>query len=86
MVRAILYYGQGESDFLVDRRHLTAIQSSSFVGPLVVGLIADTTGNIRYSFFFLVIMILLAVPVLMVVDVEHGREDAQRYVSRSSHD
>ena len=86
LVRAILHYGQGESDFLVDRRHLTAIQSSSFVGPLVVGLIADTTGNIRYSFFFLVIMILLAVPVLMVVDVEHGREDAQRYVSRSSHD
>ena len=55
------------------------------MGPLVVGLIADTTGNIRYSFFFLVTMILLAVPVLMAVDVERGREDAQHYVSRSSH-
>ncbi|KAI1793765.1 MFS general substrate transporter [Ganoderma leucocontextum] len=32
-------------------------KSSSFVGPLVVGLIADATGNIRYAFFFLVFMI-----------------------------
>ena len=55
------------------------LQSSSFVGPLVVGLIADATGNIRYAFFFLVAMIWSAVPILMAVDVERGREDAQRY-------
>ncbi|KAI0755614.1 autophagy-type protein 22 [Fomes fomentarius] len=54
-------------------------KSSSFVGPLIVGLIADTTGNIRYAFFFLVAMIWSAVPILMSVDVERGREDAQRY-------
>ncbi|KAI0370733.1 autophagy-type protein 22 [Pilatotrama ljubarskyi] len=61
-------------------------KSSSFVGPLVVGLIADTTGNIRYAFFFLVFMIWAAVPILMAVDVERGREDAQRYtaVARSA--
>lgn len=59
-------------------------QSSSFVGPLVVGLIADTTGNIRYAFFFLVLMIWAAVPVLMAVDVERGREDAQRYAARGA--
>ncbi|KAI0643345.1 autophagy-type protein 22 [Trametes meyenii] len=59
-------------------------KSSSFVGPLVVGLIADTTGNIRYAFFFLVFMIWAAVPVLMSVDVERGREDAQRYTALSS--
>jgi len=46
---------------------------------LVVGLIADVTGNIRYAFFFLVFMIWLAVPVLMSVDVEVGRADAERY-------
>ncbi|KAI0354428.1 autophagy-type protein 22 [Trametes cingulata] len=56
-------------------------KSSSFVGPLVVGLIADTTGNIRYAFFFLVAMIWAAVPILMAVDVERGREDAQRYTT-----
>jgi hypothetical protein len=54
-------------------------QSSSFVGPLIVGLIADSTGNIRYAFFFLVVMIWLAVPVLLSVDVEQGRIDAQTY-------
>ena len=60
------------------------IQSSSFVGPLVVGLIADATGNIRYSFFFLVFMIWAAIPLLMAVDVERGREDAQRYTAHAT--
>ncbi|KAJ2913083.1 hypothetical protein MD484_g7334, partial [Candolleomyces efflorescens] len=45
-------------------------KSSSFVGPLIVGLIADTTGNIRYAFFFLVLMIWAALPVLLAVDVQ----------------
>ncbi|KAH0835567.1 autophagy-related protein 22-like protein [Lanmaoa asiatica] len=54
-------------------------KSSSFVGPLIVGLIADSTGNIRYAFFFLVFMVWLAVPVLLSVDVERGRVDAQTY-------
>lgn len=52
-------------------------KSSSFVGPLIVGLIADATGNIRYAFFFLVFMVWLAVPVLLSVDLERGREDAR---------
>lgn len=58
------------------------LQSSSFIGPLVVGLIADTTGNIRYAFFFLVIMVWAAIPILGSVDVHRGREDAKRYVYR----
>ncbi|KAI0697197.1 autophagy-type protein 22 [Cerioporus squamosus] len=56
-------------------------KSSSFVGPLIVGLIADTTGNIRYAFFFLVVMIWSAVPILMAVDVERGRDDARHYTA-----
>ncbi|KAJ7495983.1 autophagy-related protein 22-like protein [Mycena galericulata] len=55
-------------------------KSSSFLGPLIVGLISDFTGNIRYAFFFLVFMIWAAVPVLMSVDVERGRKDAREYV------
>lgn len=55
------------------------LQSSSFLGPLVVGLIADGTGNIRYAFFFLVFMVWLAVPILMTVDVEKGISDARAY-------
>ncbi|KAK0502268.1 autophagy-related protein 22-like protein [Armillaria luteobubalina] len=54
-------------------------KSSSFLGPLFVGLIADMTGNIRYAFFFLVFMIWAAVPILMSVDVERGRKDAREY-------
>ncbi|KAF8804030.1 MFS general substrate transporter [Phlegmacium glaucopus] len=54
-------------------------KSSSFIGPLVVGVISDLTGNIRYAFFFLVFMVWLAVPILMSVDVEQGRKDAQAY-------
>lgn len=57
-------------------------KSSSFVGPLVVGVIADLTGNIRYAFFFLVGMIWVAVPILWSVDVERGKKDAREYVYR----
>jgi len=54
-------------------------KSSSFLGPLVVGLISDLTGNIRYSFFFLVLMVWAAVPILTCVNVEEGRRDAREY-------
>ncbi|KAJ4490643.1 autophagy-related protein 22-like protein [Lentinula aciculospora] len=54
-------------------------KSSSFVGPLIVGVISDLTGNIRYSFFFLVFMIWAAIPVLKSVNVDQGRRDAQSY-------
>jgi len=58
-------------------------KSSSFIGPLVVGVISDLTGNIRYGFFFVVLMVWSAVPILMWVDVEQGRKDAQGYVYHS---
>jgi UMF1 family MFS transporter len=56
-------------------------QSSSFIGPLVVGLVADLTGNIRYAFLFLVFMLWAALPVLVGVDVERGRADARAWSS-----
>jgi len=55
-------------------------KSSSFLGPLIVGVIADTTGNIRYAFFFLLFMLVVSLPVLLSVNVEKGREDAKLYV------
>jgi len=54
-------------------------KSSSFLGPLVVGVIADLTGNIRYAFFFLVVMVWIAIPPLLAVNVDEGRKDAERY-------
>ncbi|KAI9463778.1 autophagy-type protein 22 [Russula earlei] len=56
-------------------------KSSSFIGPLVVGLVADLTGNIRYAFVFLVFMLWAALPVLAGVDVERGRADAQAWAT-----
>ena len=48
---------------------------------MVVGLIADTTGNIRYGFFFLFIMIAIPIPLLIKkIDMNAGRADAQAYV------
>ena len=58
-----------------------AQQSSSFIGPLVVGLVADLTGNIRYAFIFLLAMLWAALPVLAGVDVERGRADARAWSS-----
>jgi UMF1 family MFS transporter len=55
-------------------------KSSSFLGPLLVGIISDVTGNIRYAFFFLVFMVLLPIPLLLFfVNVDQGREDAHLY-------
>ncbi|BEJ15765.1 hypothetical protein CspHIS471_0503700 [Cutaneotrichosporon sp. HIS471] len=51
-------------------------KSSSFVGPLIVGLIADSTGNIRLGFLFLAAMLAIPVPVLMRVRVRRGIEEA----------
>jgi UMF1 family MFS transporter len=55
-------------------------KSSSFVGPLVVGLIADATGDIRWAFVFLTGLFACALPVLAGVNVTKGAEDALRYV------
>ncbi|KAH8105196.1 MFS general substrate transporter [Cristinia sonorae] len=57
-------------------------KTSSFLGPMVVGLIADLTGNIRYGFFFVVVMVLASVPILLSIDVDRGRRDAREYVYR----
>lgn len=50
-------------------------KSASLFGPLGVGLIADSTGNIRLGFLFLLIMLLLPIPVLLRVDVSKGASE-----------
>ncbi|KZV71513.1 MFS general substrate transporter [Peniophora sp. CONT] len=57
-------------------------KSSSFLGPLAVGLIADGTGNIRYAFLLLTAVLLTALPILSRVDVAKGAEDAEKYAAR----
>lgn len=53
-------------------------KGSSAVGPAVVGLIVDATGTIRPAFFFLAVLIALPLPLIWMVDVEKGKEDAAR--------
>ncbi|RSH95194.1 Autophagy- protein 22 [Saitozyma podzolica] len=56
-------------------------KSASFIGPAVVGVIADMTGNIRLGFVFLLVMLALPVPVLLRVRVRRGREDATAWAA-----
>ena len=53
-------------------------KGSSAIGPAVVGLIVDATGTIRPAFFFLAVLIALPLPLIWMVDVEKGKEDAAR--------
>lgn len=53
-------------------------KGSSAIGPAVVGRIVDVTGNIKPSFFFLAIIAALPIPLMLMLDVEKGRLDAQR--------
>ncbi len=55
------------------------IMTHSRVHSSVGRLIFDLTGNIRYGFFFLVAMVWAAIPLLLLVDVEKGRDDAEAY-------
>lgn len=51
-------------------------KGSSILGPTVTGMITDTTHNIRYTFYFLLGMMLLAASVFSRVDYERGERDA----------
>lgn len=51
-------------------------KGSSVFGPAIVGAITDRYGEIRPSFVFLAILIFLAVPLMLCLDVERGKQDA----------
>lgn len=57
-------------------------KGSSAVGPAIVGAIVDRTGHIRPAFIFLAILIALPGPLIWMVDIEKGQEDAARMAGR----
>ncbi|WVQ81138.1 hypothetical protein IAT38_003260 [Cryptococcus sp. DSM 104549] len=57
-------------------------KSASFIGPAAVGLISDLTGNLRYGFLFLLVMLTLPIPVMLRVSVRQGREQATAWAAR----
>ncbi|BGP55708.1 Autophagy protein 22 [Rhodotorula sphaerocarpa] len=54
-------------------------KSSSFLGPLLVAVVTNQTGEIRYAFWVILALLLASVPILARVDVRAGSEDAERY-------
>lgn len=52
-------------------------KGSSILGPAITGVITDKTHNIRYTFYFLFAMTVLAAFVFARVDIRRGQKDAQ---------
>ncbi|ORY14407.1 autophagy-related protein 22-like protein [Clohesyomyces aquaticus] len=57
-------------------------KGSSAFGPALVGFIVDRAGTIRPAFIFLAVLSLCPGPLIWMVDVEKGREDAARMAER----
>lgn len=51
-------------------------KGSSIIGPTITALITDKTHNIRYCFYFLFALLVLALPVFALLDVERGKREA----------
>ncbi|CCH46460.1 Autophagy-related protein [Wickerhamomyces ciferrii] len=52
-------------------------KGSSIIGPTITALITDRTHNIRYTFYFLFLLLVLAIPVYSLLDVERGKNEAR---------
>lgn len=59
-------------------------KSASFIGPFIVGIIADVSGNIRLGFVFLTLMLALPVPVLLRVRMHEGVQQAAAWSVRKA--
>lgn len=51
-------------------------KGSSVVGPLISGLIVDRTHNIRYTFYFLLVLMVLPLALFWSLDIERGSKEA----------
>lgn len=52
-------------------------KGSSIFGPMIVGLITDRFGDIRYGFWFLAILLALPIPIIAMVDVDRGKHEGK---------
>nr|CAG8609878.1 11165_t:CDS:2 [Entrophospora candida] len=57
-------------------------KGSSWIGTLLTGVINDLTGNLRYTYFVLTIMLVLPLFLIATVDVEKGKIDAENFSKR----
>lgn len=54
-------------------------RGSSWLGPLLVAVITDALGNVRYGFIMLLILLLISLPPLLLVDVKKGKKDSRDF-------
>lgn len=52
-------------------------KGSSVIGPAITGLITDKTHNIRYTFYFLFVMMIFPIIIYSFLDLERGRREAK---------
>lgn len=52
-------------------------KGSSIMGPFLIGVLTDKTHNIRYSFYLLLMLLILSLPVFNALNVERGRREAK---------
>ncbi|KAF9883246.1 Autophagy protein 22 [Aspergillus nanangensis] len=50
-------------------------KGSSFIGPAIVGMLIDATGQVRSGFFFIAVLIVLPIPLVWMVNAEKGRRE-----------
>ncbi|GAA5857665.1 hypothetical protein JCM1840_000857 [Sporobolomyces johnsonii] len=54
-------------------------KSSSFLGPMLVAVVTNATGQIRHGFWLILGFFLVALPILIKVDMRQGSYDAEAY-------
>ncbi|PLB51041.1 hypothetical protein P170DRAFT_355853 [Aspergillus steynii IBT 23096] len=57
-------------------------KGSSFIGPAIVGLLVDATGQVRTGFFFIAILIVLPIPLVWMVNADKGRREGVAMAQR----
>ncbi|KAJ6086522.1 hypothetical protein N7467_005436 [Penicillium canescens] len=50
-------------------------KGSSFIGPAIVGVLVDATGQVRSGFFVIAILILMPIPLVWMVNADKGRNE-----------
>jgi UMF1 family MFS transporter len=54
-------------------------KGSAWIGPAIVALLTEWTGQVRYSFFYLLVALLIPAIILRYVDVKEGTQQARAY-------
>ncbi|KAI9035409.1 MFS transporter [Aspergillus affinis] len=57
-------------------------KGSSFIGPAIVGLLIDATGQVRTGFFFIAVLIVLPIPLVWMVNADKGRREGVAMAER----